>query len=42
MEYRLHTAIKWEINNTGKGYSIMQDAKLSAAFSDVYSAYLKM
>jgi hypothetical protein len=23
-------------------YSIMQDAKLPAAFSDVYSAYLKM
>jgi len=41
MEYRLHTAIKWEIS-LEEVYSIMQDAKLSAAFSDVYSAYLKM
>jgi hypothetical protein len=38
MEYRMTR----DINKTGKGSSIMQDAKLPAAFSDVYSAYLKM
>lgn len=41
MEYKLHTAIIWEIR-LERVYSIMQDAKLPVAFSDVYSAYLNM